>query len=38
VGQDETDDLIFPLTAGDVAALASDLPQHQDSSQLCLHI
>jgi hypothetical protein len=38
VGQDESDDLILPLTAGDVAALASNLPQHEDSSQFWLHV
>jgi hypothetical protein len=38
MGKCEGDDLILTSAAGDVAALASDLPQHQDSSQLCLHV
>ena len=33
VGQDETDDLIVTSAAGEVAAFASDLSEHSDSSR-----
>jgi hypothetical protein len=38
VGQDERDDVIVSLTAGEVTAFASDLPEHQDCSFVTPHI
>lgn len=38
MGQDENDDLVIAPTAGEVAAFASDLPEHHYSSQYTPHL